>query len=163
MLCAPTFATARGVGPAENEHEAATVTPVLEIETGKTMTVRVTFKNTTQKAIRYFGGVEVHPDENSPGLLTMSLCENGGRIYRSTTDGRPEIIASNVYVLEPGKSVDVQFRIPGDYGSLKPGRYDVRITYDIKENDGYVKEFGITPMSINKSILSLDVIEARTR
>jgi hypothetical protein len=163
MLCAPTFATARGAGVAEKGHEAATVTPVLEIETGKTMTVRVTFKNATQKPIRYFGGMGVHFDKKSPGHLTLSLCENGGRIYRATIDGLTHEIAENVCVLEPGKSVDVQFPVPGDYEELKPGRYDVRITYYVPEKAYAVAKFGITPMWIDKSILTLDVIEARTR
>jgi hypothetical protein len=163
MLCAPTFATARGVRAAEKGHEAATVTPILQIQTGKTTTLRVRFNNTTQNPIRYFGGMGVHLDKDSPGDLRMSLSDNEGRTYRAVTAGRPHAFAENVYVLKPGESIDVRFSLPGDYEGLEPGRYDIRITYDIKENDGDVKKYGITPMSIDKSILTLDVVEARAR
>jgi len=163
IMCAASFTTATGAETAEKPPEAATVTPVLQIEMGKRTTLRVRFNNTTQKTIRYFGGMGVHLDKDSPGDLRMSLSDNEGRTYRAVTAGRPHAIAENINVLKPGESIDVRFPLPGDYGTLRPGRYDVRITYHIQENDGDVKEFGITPMWIDKSILTLDVIEARAR
>lgn len=138
-----------------------TVTPVLQVETGKFIWIPAVFKNTTQKTIRYFGGNGIHLDKNYPGRLELLLYHNDKRVLPVETGGRVVVVPSNVRELKADEAIDIRFRFPSPFGKLKPGRYEVRVKYNVAKESSYVKEFGITPMSFNKSILFIDVIEPK--
>lgn len=133
------------------------VLPVIQVHPTENIRLMVRFQNTNDKPLKYFGD----PKHKRPTELRLVFFQDGEEILNEVLHSRVLAFPKGVRELRPGEYVDVPFVIPWLYGNSKPGLYEVRMLYHVGNQAWTVSEFGITPITINKPILWLDVTESK--
>lgn len=131
--------------------------PVIQIAENENIQLVVRFQNTTDKPLKYFGD----PKLKRPAALRLALFQDGKEIENGAPHNRVLEFPEAVRKLRPGEFIDTSFTIPWLHASSSPGIYEVRMQYQVDKQESIVTEFGITPLTIDKPILWLDVTAAK--
>jgi hypothetical protein len=92
------------------------------------------------------------PDETGLYNLQGLLYQNGEMIKEDLVlADRPLPKKEQLRKLKPGECVILHFTLP--YGTVKPGRYELRLTYDIPPKSTFETDLGLTPMKLEQTIL----------
>ena len=94
-------------------------------------------------------------DPTGPGLYHMSgrLFQDGKEAWRPVTTQKLPFDKRQVRKLKPNESVTLEFDTKDE---IKPGKYELRLKYEIYAKSVDELEFGLTPMKLEQTIL-LDV------
>lgn len=101
------------------------------------------FENTSNEPVRYFR----QEDECGLGLGKLSVLAGDKPVGSRATRHREIPVKQDLRELKPGEGTVVfvpHYRL---YHEGKPGRYTLRVSYDLDPNSGFVTELGATPMS----------------
>jgi acetylornithine deacetylase len=111
--------------------------------------------NVTDRPIQYLVGGQF-----GPRWLDISLYQ-GGKPVRPSGSG-PFLRfrnKSHVRTLKPGEAAEGECSFER-YGRMKPGRYEVRATYEVAETHSDVRDFGLTPLSFTQTVMMLYIGKA---
>ncbi len=132
---------------------AARLAPVVVIPARLPQRVPVAFTNPTADELTYA------IDADGTGLYQL-----GGSLHR---DGQlvrearimyehPPFQMTQVRRLKPGAAVALHYELP--YVKVKPGRYELRLTYEVYPESVDVTKHGLTAMKLEQTII-LDVLD----
>ncbi len=128
---------------------AIAVAPVLHLDAGSDL-IELEFRNDSSQRFCYAAG----PYLPVPGVyhLNVSLYKNGELIEPVQVEPSP---LGATRCLEAGESVRHIFRLGSWYlrKQLSPGRYELRASYDIPEDSGLIKGYGLTPARFKETFL----------
>jgi hypothetical protein len=137
------------VGAAQSEEPLAEVAPVIVARVGESIVIRYDFVNMSKKPIGYLlsnrGGV----------YLDIGLFKDGVAISPRETELPPVLAKNRVRTLKPGGFVRHEFVLQDRYGKIGAGRYRVQVKYSTSSTEE--KEFGITAMSFERTLLWIEV------
>jgi len=129
----------------------ASLLPIVTVKGTSDFTVPVAFTNPSDGIVRYpfaRGGL---------GLVAGELYQNGKLVEEGLVEySRPPLKKEQVKELKPNETLIFRYEVP--YSRVKPGKYELRLSYEIPPKSVYETEFGLTPMKLEQTII-LDVRE----
>lgn len=132
----------------------AQVLPVLSFDAKASIEVRVEFRNTSGRRIQYVrGGRAGQPI----GIMEFNLFRDGKQLPPLEQIEDLGLFPDNVRHIEPQGHVPIRLDLSEMYGALKPGRYEVRVKYDVPKKSTLATDLGLTPMSIDRGLLVLEI------
>ncbi len=129
----------------------ARLAPIQVVPARAPYRVPVAFTNPTANELTYA------VDANGTGLyqLGCSLYRDGQEVKEGwITYDEPLFQMSQVRRLKPGAAVTLQYKLP--YSTVKPGRYELRLIYQIHPKSGDVTKHGLTAMKLEQTLI-LDI------
>ena len=94
------------------------------------------------------------------GLASFRLYCDGSYVKRKIFPLGPTLDKESVKRLKPGESIVCTILLREYYGDLKPGRYELKVSYEIPENSNLSSKYGLTPMSFEYKMYN-QVTEAK--
>lgn len=130
------------------------VLPIIHFDAESDMEVEVNFENTSEEAFHYLEG---HRSRDVANLF-LELYKNGHLVRPQRTRGEAPLLSKDrVLVLRPGESVLLTEKLRDRYGNLEPGRYELRVHYELAEGSVPHLQFGLTPLKIDRKVALLQV------
>jgi hypothetical protein len=132
------------------------IEPLLRFIRGSEISVSVVIATDSKTPITYlvFGG------DHEVVHLEIILSENDRPLMRQLFPSRV-LDEENPRVLLPGEHLLQRVPISLWYGELKSGTYRLRARYDVPSNSGDVTRYGVTPLSFDRTIAYLEIVEPR--
>jgi hypothetical protein len=135
-------------GPKDAGPPEARLASLVTVTIKKDRPIEVPFAltNPSKGTVTYaYGGGELY-------FLGGMLYQNGEMITEGTvTFDQPLPTKERLRKLKPGESVELRYRLP--YHEVKPGRYELRLKYDIPPGSTLETDLGLTPMKLEQTIL----------
>ena len=139
------------------------IVPVETVSKQSSMDVTFLFRNTSLQPLRYLAKGE-GPRAECPRDLYVQLFRDGQYVepIKRPTKWLP-VVADNVRTLKPGDYITYTLSLKdyapdGDAANLAPGIYELRGGYEVLPNT-LQHDLGCTPLSINRTIMLIDVVE----
>jgi len=85
-------------------------------------------------------------------LVAGELYQNGKLVEEGMVEySRPPLKKEQVKELKPSETLIFRYEVP--YSHVKPGKYELRLSYEIPPKSVYETEFGLTPMKLEQTII----------
>jgi len=132
---------------------ATRLAPVLVVKARSPIRIPVALTNPTKDELTY--AVDA-VDTGATGLYQLdgTLYRDGREVKQRVMYDAPLFQKHQIRRLKPGAAVVLDFRLP--YTDIKPGRYELRLIYEVYPKSVDVTEHGLTAMKLEQTIL-LDV------
>lgn len=131
-----------------------TVIPTLHFAYNDPWFIDIEFENSSNDAFVYFAS-------SRPGevyFFEIQLYRGDKYVQGEELEG-PVISQDGIRELPAGGVIRHHFDLKERYLNLEPGRYSVRVEYDIPEDSGIVEELGMTPMQFKRTIMYIEIEE----
>jgi len=134
----------------------ARLAPVLVVNARSPIHVPVALTNSTKDELTYAVDAK-HADEAELYNLQGSLYRDGRLVKEERVMyDEPQFQMNQVRRLKPGAAVTLHYRLP--YTKVKPGRYELRLIYQIHPKSGDETKHGLTAIKLEQTMI-LDVRE----
>jgi hypothetical protein len=150
LVCVLPFLACGGNDKAPKDAQGkAAVVAFVTVKGTSDINVPVAFTNPSEAIVRYPW------IRGSLGFLHGVLYQDGKRVKANIVRrDAPPFTKDQVKELKPGETVTFQYRLP--YSEVKPGRYELRLVYEIPPKSVLETEDGLTATKLEQTII-LDV------
>jgi hypothetical protein len=129
--------------------------PVIQLSEAPTPKVQIVLENVSTEVIHYLPGHtsgSVHPME-------ITLYKGAEFISPKVQVEPPEVSRERVRQLKPGESLLQVLNLSDLYGLLKPGRYLLKVRYDVSPKSYLATNYGITASAIDGPLAYVEINE----
>jgi len=112
------------------------------------------FRNETGRPFQYMSAGRRNSDVAVD--ISFLLYKDKEYVRRFETGSRVPYAKSLVRTVKPGGKVVAYFRL-SKYRQLAPGRYEIRAKYDLPKSHNAVKEYGLTPLQFERTVMILHI------